>query len=158
MNIRYVTEKDIPQLAEAYVSAFASIDPTEKWTFESAEKLLRFLFTTQPDLSFLVEDRGVIGGGILGIIKPWWDGNHLVETELFLQPSFQRSGIGTSLFRHFLTQAAQKYQVTVMEALTFKDLTFPLTWYQRLGFEAKDDWLVMFGNVGRILQGLKNGV
>jgi len=49
-------------------------------------------------LAFLAEVNGKIAGGICGIIKPWWDGNHLVETELFLRPEFQRQKVGTGLF------------------------------------------------------------
>jgi GNAT superfamily N-acetyltransferase len=83
---------------------------------------------------------------------------HLVETELFLIPSFQNRGLGTALFLHFLEAAVERYQVNLMESLTFKNLEFPLSWYVRLGFEAKSDWQVMFGDVKRVLQGLKERV
>lgn len=158
MKIRQINESDLPALGCAYVESFKAVDPSEEWTSERAVALLKFIYSKQPDLSFLVEENGEIGGGVLGMIKPWWDGNHLVETELFLIPSFQNKGAGTALFLHFLESAQERYQVNLMESLTFKNLEFPLSWYLRLGFEAKSDWQVMFGDVKRVIRGLKGGV
>ena len=158
MKVRPVDESDLPALGRAYVKSFKEVDSSEEWTEERAVELLKFIFSKQPDLSFLVEDGNEIGGGALGMIKPWWDGNHLVETELFLVPTFQNKGVGTALFLHFLESAADIYKVNVMESVTFKNLEFPLSWYMRLGFEAKSDWQVMFGDVARVIQGLKKSV
>ena len=38
------------------------------------------------------------------------------------------------------------------------NLDFPLSWYLRLGFEAKSDWQVMLGDVKRVIRGLKGSV
>lgn len=150
-----MTEQDLPALGRAYVESFEAVDPSEEWTDDRAVALLKFIYTKQPDLSFLVEKDGKIGGGVLGMIKPWWDGNHLVETKLFLTPTFQNKGVGTSLFHRFLECAIQTYEVNVIETLTFKNLEFPLSWYLKLGFEAKDDWQVMFGDPKAVVRGLK---
>jgi GNAT superfamily N-acetyltransferase len=158
MKVRQIHESDLPALGRAYVNSFKEVDPSEEWTEERAVALLKFIYSKQPDLSFLVEDNGEIGGGALGMIKPWWDGNHLVETELFLVPAFQNKGIGTALFLHFLQFAVEKYQVNIMESLTFKNLDFPLSWYVRLGFEPKSEWQVMFGDVKTVINGLKKSV
>jgi GNAT superfamily N-acetyltransferase len=155
-NIRLVTKNDLNALGAAYVEAFRSVDPTEEWTSEQAIALLNFLLSAQPDLAFLVECDGKIGGGILGIVKPWWDGNHLVETELFLIPEFQSKGVGSRLFRHYLREATRVYDATIIESLTFKDLKFPLSWYVKLGFEVKSDWAVMFGKVRNLLHAVED--
>jgi len=158
MEIRPITDNDISPVAQVYVEAFKEVDPTEAWTNDRAKELIGFLFGVQHDLAFLIEDNGVIGGGVLGMIKPWWDGNHLVETELFLLPSFQKRGLGSALFHHYLSAAVKRYNVTQIESLTFRDLEFPLSWYVRLGFEAKEDWQVMFGNVETIISNLSKKV
>lgn len=39
-----------------------------------------------------------------------------------------------------------------MESITFKGLEFPSAWYAQLGFENKDDWKIIFGDIGKIRQ------
>lgn len=147
MKIRSAKSSDIPGMAAAYVAAFKDVDPSELWTHESAAELVRFLLRSQPDLSFVAELEDKIVGGISGMAKPWWDGCHLVQTEIFLAPKGQRKGIGSALFYHFLRVARTKYKATHMEAITFKGLDFPSSWYLQLGFTDKDDWKVVFGEV-----------
>ena len=134
-------------MADAYISAFKDVDPTEIWTSEAAADLLHFFLLAQPDLAFVAELEGKIVGGICGMAKPWWDGYHLVQTEIFLTPSGQRKGVGSALLYHFLSAADQKYKATYMESITFKGLEFPSSWYTQLGFTDKDDWKVVFGDV-----------
>jgi len=155
MNYRHVTQADVQELAKGYVSSFLEVDPSEQWTVPRAEELIRFFLNTQEDLAFLVEDGIQIVGGIFGVVKPWWDGNHLVETELFVLPGYQKKGVGKRLFSHLLEYASQHYDVTKMESITFKDLEFPGSWYRKLGFEEKEDWKVILGEVETIKNSLK---
>ena len=147
MKIRSAKSTDVPRMAAAYVAAFKDVDPSERWTQESAAELVRFLLRSQPDLSFVAELNGEIVGGISGMAKPWWDGCHLVQTEIFLAPKGQRHGVGSALFHHFLSVARSKYKASHMESITFKGLDFPSSWYVQLGFTDKDDWKVVFGEV-----------
>jgi GNAT superfamily N-acetyltransferase len=158
MKIRNAKLTDVLGMASAYVVAFKDVDPSERWTQESAEELVRFLLRSQPDLSFVAELDGEIVGGISGIAKPWWDGYHLVQTEIFLAPKGQRQGVGSALFYHFLNVAQAKYKATHMESITFKGLEFPSSWYIQLGFNDKDDWMVMFGDVKTLHQRLARKV
>jgi GNAT superfamily N-acetyltransferase len=155
MKIRPILVEDLPALSRVYVESFKQVDPSELWTEEKAGNFLNFIYRAQPDLAYLVEAENKIIGGILGMIKPWWDSNHLAETEIFFDPNFQNKGYGTKLFLHFLEQAKSKYQVTIMESLTFKDIEFPLSWYIKLGFEAKKDWQVIFGDITTVIDNLK---
>jgi hypothetical protein len=65
MNIRPIEESDLPALGRAYVESFREVDPSEEWTEERAVALLRFIYSKQSDLSFLVEENGEIGGGMI---------------------------------------------------------------------------------------------
>lgn len=144
MKIRNATFTDVPAMARAYIAAFKDVDPSEQWSEDSAADLVRFFLRTQPDLSFVAELNSEIVGGISGIAKPWWDGHHLVQTEIFLSPQGQRRGVGSTLFHHFLSVAQAKYGATFMESITFKGLEFPSSWYIQLGFIDKADWKVVF--------------
>lgn len=158
MQIRLVTTKDISSLARAYVSSFAPVDPSEEWSEDRAVDLIKYFLRVQPDLAFLADVDQEIAGGICGIIKPWWDGNHLVETELFLRPEFQKKEVGTKLFLHLLKTAKDKYTANYIESITFKDLNFPGSWYKKLGFQDKDDWKVMFGEVAHLAKSLEQSL
>ncbi len=155
--IRHATSNDIPALASTYVAAFKEVDPSEVWTEGQAAELVKFFLRAQADLAFVAEHNGKIVGGICGLAKPWWDGVHLVETEIFLDPSAQRKGLGTGLFLHYLEEAARLYKATKMEAITFKGLEFPSSWYDELGFEDKADWKVIFGDVQAVTRKLRAG-
>lgn len=147
MKIRTATEADISRMAEVYVTAFQLVDPSERWSHATSEALLSFFLRAQPDLVFVAESGSKIIGGICGMAKPWWDGHHLVQTEIFLDPSAQRKGVGRALFQHFLMVAKTRYNATHMESITFKNLDFPSSWYLKLGFQDKTDWKVVFGEV-----------
>lgn len=155
--IRQATSKDIPALCSTYLAAFKEVDPSEIWTEGQAAELVKFFLRAQADLAFVAEHNGKIVGGICGLAKPWWDGVHLVQTEIFLDPSAQRKGIGTRLFLHYLEEAARLYNATNMEAITFKGLEFPSSWYVELGFEDKADWKIIFGDVQAVTRRLKSG-
>ena len=165
MKIRSAQMTDISPMATAYIAAFKEVDPTEHWTQDSAEELVRFLLRSQPDLSFVAELDGEIVGGISGMAKPWWDGCHLVQTEIFLTPKGQGQGVGSALFYHFLSVAQAKHKATHMESITFKGLEFPSSWYIRLGFTDKEDWKVIFGVVtiiherlARRIEGIRSSI
>ena len=113
-NVRATTAEDLEALSAVYIDAFAVVDPSEKWTSEKALALLKFFLDKQPDLAFVAVEDGEIGGGICGLVKPWWDGNHLVETELFVAPWCQKRGIATLLFSHFLESAIAKHDASVV--------------------------------------------
>lgn len=147
VQVRSALTSDIVGMAKAYVEAFREVDPSERWSKDSAEKLIAYLVTTQPQLSFVAELDGVIVGGISGFAKPWWDGCHLVQTELFLSPNGQRQGLGSVLFLHYLNVAQSLYRATHIEAITFRGLEFPASWYTKLGFTEKGEWKVLIGDV-----------
>jgi len=153
--IREATTEDIPNLAIAYLNAFKAVDPDEIWTERQAAKLVAFFLNAQPDLAFVAEQEGEVIGGICGLAKPWWDGVHLVDTEIFLDPMGQQKGIGTRLFLHYLEEAIRLYDATKIEAITFKGLEFPSSWYIQLGFEDKNDWKIVFGDVATVTHRLR---
>lgn len=146
-TIRAIETPDIPQLAKIYADSFRSMHPQERWSTESAARFLTTCFQRQPDLAFLATMDEEIVGGFLAAIRPWWDGNHLVDGELFVSPTKQRQGIGASLMRILLTTAKERYQAVVMEAITFRTEEFPLSWYQKVGFHIVDDMVIISGKI-----------
>lgn len=144
-------------MAAIYVAAFKEVDASEQWSPEAAADLVLFFLRTQPDLAFVAESQKQVIGCICGLAKPWWDGHHLVQSEIFIAPTTQRKGVGAALLRHFLAEAKKRYNVTQMESITFKNLDFPSSWYVKLGFQDKNDWKVVIGEVDILTKRLTLG-
>lgn len=142
--------EDLQQLAAVYVHALENV-MNEKWTEQSAYVLLSDWFRRQPDLAFVAEsDHSLVGAFIVGI-RPWWDGNHLVDGEFFVEPNYQRRGIGRQLIHQAVQVAVEKYAPVVWETHTFRGQAFPLEWYKRLGFQEIEEWVMIRANIKQIL-------
>jgi GNAT superfamily N-acetyltransferase len=154
-KIRIMRKQDLQQLAEIYTEVYRQFDVGEHWTPQTARSLLSYWLNKQPDLAFVAEcDRQVVGGIVAGI-KPWWDGNHLADGEMFVHPNYQRHGIGRKLSIALYERALKKYQVTSFDAYTFKKTKFPLSWYKSQGFIVNPDWAMISGDVKSVLSKIK---
>lgn len=148
-------EKDLEAIAEAYSSYYANSVLEEKWTKESALEMFRYFFDKNPDLLFVAYDDEKPIGAIMSLLKPWWDGKHLEDTELFVCEEYRKSGLAKQLFKAQFTYAIEKYNATVLEAHTYEDENgFPYCWYERLGFETIDDWKIISGDIKKIVNKL----
>ena len=147
--------KDLQQLSEIYTQVYKQFDVGEHWTPNTARKLLSYWLNRQPDLAFVAEcDRQVVGGVVAGI-KPWWDGNHLVDGEIFVHPDYQKKGVGKQLSIELYGKALGKYQARSWDTYTFKKTKFPLSWYKSQGFIVNPDWVMIAGDVKSVLSKLK---
>lgn len=93
-EIRLMKKEDLKKLAIIYARTYHVFDVGERWTAKSAITLMSYWMKRQPDLFFIAKYDGKIAGAFVAGIKPWWDGNHLVDGELFVDPDFQKKGIG----------------------------------------------------------------
>lgn len=153
-RIRQMQNDDLGELSSVYVRAFDDPQLKEDWSAAAAEALLLDWFKRQPDLAFVVEiDHKPVGGFIVGV-RPWWDGNHLVDGELFIDPEHQGQGLASELIRQTLLTANEKYSPVLWETYTFRGQDFPLKWYKKLGFNEIEDWVMIRANVSQILENL----
>ncbi|MBO7508748.1 MAG: GNAT family N-acetyltransferase [Alphaproteobacteria bacterium] len=127
----------------------------EKWTKESAIKLFLYFYNQNKDLFFIAYDEDKPVGIITSVLKPWWDGYHLEDGELFVIPEYRHQGIAKLLFKALFKCAVDKYNVTVLEAHTYEDENgFPYNWYKRIGFETVNDLKIISGNIKEIMKKL----
>lgn len=156
INIRQMQKCDLQQVAEVYALVYQKFDIGERWTVETSKKLLSYWFDKQPDLAFVAECESKVIGAFVAGIKPWWDGNHISDGEIFVQPDYQKNGIGTKLSIALYKKALEKYDVVSYDFFTFKKTKFPLSWYLSQGFVRNEDWTLISGDIKSILSNLKN--
>lgn len=155
IKIRLMQEKDLTPLSKVYTLVYKKFDIGEKWNDKTSKKLLTYWLDKQPDLAFVAELDGQVVGGFVAGIKPWWDGNHMSDGEVFVHPDYQKRGIATKLSIALYEAALKKYKVVSFDAYTFKKTKFPLSWYLSQGFLQNEDWTMISGDVSYILSKLK---
>ena len=155
LNIRPVELKDLEALSEIYCKVYEAFNVGERWDQASAYKLLRHWFERQPDLCFLAELDGKIVGAFVAAIKPWWDGNRLVDGEIFVDSDYQKRGVGTELSKKMYRSAIEKYNAKCFDTYTFSGSEHPLSWYKKQGFIENNDWTNISGNLKEILKNLE---
>lgn len=139
--IREMKSADLSELAKGYARTLYSND--EPWTDETAYALWFDWLKRQPDLAFVsLVDTKLVGAIVIGV-RPWCDGNHLVDGEIFVLPEYQKMSIGSKLLRSALEAAIVKYKPVVWETYTFRNQKFPLQWYHKLGFREIDEWVMI---------------
>lgn len=154
--IRLVKKEDLDDLAVIYKDLYDNADIGEDWSIEKAKKLLEYWYNKQGDLFFVDEEDGILAGGVVSGIKPWFDGNRLVDGEIFVSNKYQGRHIANNLFKAHLEEAVKKYNANVMEFHTYGDETeFPQNWYTRLGIKKDNELVIMNGRISEILSKLK---
>ncbi|MGV8150796.1 MAG: GNAT family N-acetyltransferase [Candidatus Woesearchaeota archaeon] len=148
-------KSDILPLSKIYTRVYTHFDVGEKWTDASSYSLLLYWYKRQKDLCIVAEISGKPVGAFVAGIKPWHDGNHLVDGEIFVDPNLQKSGIGKALSIEMYERAINKYGAICFDATTFKDKIFPLSWYISLGFKEVNNWTIITGNLKQVLKKLK---
>lgn len=158
MKIRLMKKSDLNTLSKIYVGVYRVFDMGEKWTQKSARDLLSFWFKVQPSLCFVAEYDNRIVGAIISYIRPWSDGNRLVAEEIFIDPLYQKRGIGTELIKKAFQKAFINYNAKTVEGVTFAKFKHPLSWYKSLGFKEIKEWVMISGDTKKALKALQNGI
>ena len=154
--IRLVRKEDIKDLAIIYKDLYDDADIGEFWSIESAENLLNYWLDKQGDLFFVDEEDGHAIGAVMSGVKPWFDGNRLIDTEIFVSNKYQGKHIANDLFKIHLQTALEKYDAKVMEFHTYGDENeFPQNWYNRIGFKKDNELIIMNGSIEEVIKYLK---
>ena len=144
-------EKDLKILASLYSVALLDLKPEENWTNPTALSHLNYFYNIQPDLFICAYDDGIPIGAIFSVLKPYWDGLHLTELEVFVSKDYQGKHIGRKLFENHFALAISKYNVTSVHLTVLQDY---LSWFQKIGLEAFYDRITLCGSVETCLQKL----
>jgi L-amino acid N-acyltransferase YncA len=154
-SIRLVNEKDFSQLAHLYLDVYNGMGQLgETWTLTSAHRFISHFHKRQPDLFFLAEQAGVIVGAAVAAIQPWWDGNHLVEGEIFIDPEYAESDVQQRLLKQLLARARFHHDAVSWDTIVPTVNAHPLANYKKIGFKKAPYWAAITGDVHTILKQL----
>lgn len=150
-NIRLAKKDDLDNLAKIYKDLYGESILKEDWSIEKSYGLLNFFYTLQADIFVVAEVDGEVVGAVMSLVKPWHDGNRLIETEIFVANDYQRQGIASRLFHEHFKLAMEKYNAKIMEAHTYQEENgYPLNWYKKQGYKVIDEWYVINGNIKEV--------
>lgn len=148
IKLRLVKKEDLQALATIYKDLYCSSILNENWSIETAYNMLNFFYLLQPDIFIVAVDNEKVIGAVASLVKPWHDGNRLIETEIFVAKDYQHKGIGCKLFHEHFKIAMEKYNAKIIEAHTYQeDDGYPLNWYKKQGYDVIEDWYVINGNI-----------
>lgn len=155
--IRGVKLEDIQELAMIYKELYDDANIGEFWTTESATKMLKYYYDKQRDLFFVVEEKNKVVGAIMSSVKPWFDGNRLIDTEIFVAKKFQHKGIASKLYQKHLKEAVKLYDCEVIEFHTYgEENEFPQNWYHKIGFKRDEELVIMNAKLETVLKNLED--
>lgn len=150
--IRNVKYDDLKTLAPIYKELYDDVDIGEYWSIENAEKLMIYWYERQKDLFFIAEEDGKAVGAVMSGVKPWFDGNRLNDTEIFVSKNYQHKNIAKKLYKKHLEEAIKKYSCTVIEFHTYgNENEFPQNWYKKIGFTKDKELIIMSANIKKVL-------
>jgi len=151
LKIIKTKKEDLKELSKIYKNAYDRPEEGEDWSIKDSKNLLNFYFNQKTFVGVTAILDGKIVGAFFSFIKPWYDGNHLGEGEVFIDPTYQNQKIGTKLFLEMMKIANNK-KCIVHELVAYDKVS---NWYKKLGI--KETGLKhMSGSIKEILKNLEN--
>lgn len=148
-------KQDLNLIAKQYANYYNNSVLGETWTEEKVLEMFNYFYKNQKDLFFVAYINNRPGGVVMTLLKPWCDGMHLEDGEIFVCEEYRKHGVAKKLFKKLFSVALEKYDVSAFEAHTYADENgFPYCWYQKLGFETIDDWKIISGDVKEVIKKL----
>lgn len=148
IDIRLVKEGDLKELAKVYKDLYGKSILKEDWSIEKSHDLLEFFYKLQSDIFVVAEVDEKVVGAVMSIVKPWHDGNRLVETEIFVADDYQGKSIASRLFHEHFRLAMEIYDAKVIETHTYQEENgYPLNWYKKQGYKVIDEWYIINGDI-----------
>lgn len=147
VTIRKTKSSDLKILGKIYKRSYDATHSGEMWSYVQAVELINFYYHAKTFIGLTVLYDNKICGAFLSFIKPWWDGKHLAEGELFIDPRYQGKKIGTQLYLAMM-KFAYKRGCVVHDLLAYKSPSF---WYRKIGFRVTE-LIHMSGKISRVIK------
>ena len=141
ITFKEIQEKDLQILASLYSIIYLNIEANEKWTYETALSYIQYFYHHQPDLFICAYDDDIPIGAVMSTLKPYYDGMHLSNLDIFVSEDYRDQNIGKKLLEMHLELANAKYDVKQIDTIINKNLyDDSLNWCKDVGLEINSNF------------------
>lgn len=152
ITFKEINEKDFNILANIYGAISLDTRPNENWTYETSLSYIQYFYSHQPDLFICAYDDDIPIGAVMSTLKPYYDGMHLIQTEVFVSSDYEEQNIKEKLLEMHLKLASTKYHVSHINAITDNS---SLDWFNKIGLEPNSNLIVLQGSLENCLQKIR---
>ena len=154
MRIRLFNKKDLAETAKLIVDTYKKENKKNVWSKEMAAQYIMLHYRMNKDLCFVAtENQKIIGIGLC-MIKPMYT-EYIIDSHiLIVHPDYRRKKVATKLLRKIITKASNKYGIDKIESSVESLTTFPISWYESIGFREKKHYTLVKAKISDVLKGI----
>ena len=154
MRIRLFNKKDLDEVVNLVINIYKKENKKKIWSKEMAEQYILMHYRMNKELCFVAtENQKIIGVGLC-MLKPEYT-KYIIESHiLIVHPDYRRKKFATKLLKKIITKAKNKYGVDKMESSVESLTTFPISWYESIGFRKKKHYTLVSANVDDVLKSI----
>ena len=130
--IRRINQNDIPEVSHIFTRAYSGEDWQEQWSYETAKERIQELLSLPHGIGFVYVFNGVITGCMICEVVTWCTGKQLEIKELFVDPTYQKNGIGKS-FMDYINGFVSEHGITNVFLWTNNSRSL-INFYTRTGY------------------------
>ena len=145
MFIRKLTKDDIPACAEILCNVYNNEMWQCRWEKETAIEYLTDFYDMKKFVGYVLEEDGVVLGGIFAHEKVWWNNSEVFIEEMFVKPDLQRKGYGSMLLRA-MDEYVKEKGLAGLTLSTNKYAPAPL-FYKKNGFAENEYIFFMYKEI-----------
>jgi aminoglycoside 6'-N-acetyltransferase I len=103
-----------------------------RWDAKTAEEYLTDFYDHKKFVGYVIEEEGRIIGALFAHEKVWWNNSEVFIEEMFIDPEYQRKGLGTKL----LDEAEKYVRTNHLAGITLSTNKYAPapTFYKKNGF------------------------
>ena len=140
-NIRLINENDIDSVVEIFMNAYSNSPWNENWSFDDVKMcILDSINSPNRKIFVYLSDNKIVGAIIIEKVHWHW-GNEIEIKELFVKPSYQSMGVGTSLFK-YIEKYAKNNNYKKISFYTYDD-TKLINFYKKNNCSISSDTIIM---------------
>lgn len=147
MHIRLMKRKDINEVVTLFTKTFAKEKKQKRWDKTIAEKYILMIYRLSKEMCFVATEGERIIGASLNIVIPECNKEYLKIYMLVVDKEYRKKNIASKLLKKVLYKAYNKYSITTVELELENIINFPILWFEKIGFNKKQNYELMQANV-----------
>ena len=154
MRIRLFNKKDLDEVVSLILNTYKKENKKKIWTKDIAEKYILMHYRMNKELCFVAtENQKIIGIGLC-MLKPEYTKYIIQSHILIVHPDYRRKKVATKLLKKIISKASNKYGIDEIESSVESLTTFPISWYESIGFREKKHYTLVKASIDDVLKSI----